>query len=52
MFYTGMTVYKNIPDSAVIQDLQVRGYRVMINDDGRLAAEVKNLQGVVYREFR
>jgi len=51
MFYTDMIVYKNIPDSAAIRDLQGKGYEIIINDDGKLPDEVKGLQGVEYMSF-
>ena len=51
MFYTGMTVYKSIPDPATIRELQGKGYEIMINDDGRLPEEIRGLEGVVYKTF-
>lgn len=47
MFYTGFTVYPNIPDSAVIIDLIEKKYQVCINDDGKIPEEIKSIKGVV-----
>jgi 4-amino-4-deoxy-L-arabinose transferase len=52
MFYTGFTVYQGIPDLAIILDLQAKGYRIMINDDGSLPGELNHLDGITYRKFR
>jgi 4-amino-4-deoxy-L-arabinose transferase len=51
MFYMGMTVYKTVPDTSTIKQLQGRGYEIMIHDDGKLAEDIKGLEGVVYRKF-
>jgi 4-amino-4-deoxy-L-arabinose transferase-like glycosyltransferase len=51
MFYTQLTVYQEIPDTDTIRELQEKGYKIMINDDGHLAEEFKNIDGVVYTVY-
>jgi 4-amino-4-deoxy-L-arabinose transferase len=51
MFYTKLTVYPQIPDLITIRELQGKGYKIMINDDGHLPEEIKNAEGVVFKDF-
>lgn len=48
MFYTDMIVYNVLPDSALISDVQGKGYRVMLVDDGRLPERIRGLSDVIY----
>jgi len=47
MFYTGLTVYPNIPDKIEICDLLRRGYIIVINDNGKIPTEIKSINGVL-----
>jgi urease gamma subunit len=46
MFYTNLTVYPNIPDRNKITDLLAKGYKVIINDDGKIPDDIKTIKGV------
>ena len=46
MFYTNLTVYSNLPDKKVIKDLISQGYNVIINDNGTIPAEIKEIDKV------
>jgi len=52
MFYTQLTVYNEVPDIMTIRELQQKGYKILINDNGKLAEELKNIDGVVYKELK
>ena len=47
MFYTNLTVYKEIPDKAVIQDLIKGGHTVLLNDNGKADADIVSIEQVV-----
>ncbi|MCW3072359.1 MAG: glycosyl transferase family 39 [Bacteroidetes bacterium] len=51
MFYTGLTVYPEIPGSDVIGELQKKGYIIIMNDDGRLPAEIRNISGIAFEHL-
>jgi len=51
MFYTQLTVYQEVPDLNIIRALQDKGYKIIINDNGKLVQELKNLEGVMYKNF-
>lgn len=46
MFYTRLTAYSDIPDSNKITDLIKEGYTIIINDDGKIPADIKSIKGV------
>jgi 4-amino-4-deoxy-L-arabinose transferase-like glycosyltransferase len=48
MFYTQLTVYQEVPDLMTIRELQGKGYKIMINDDGNLPEELRNVDGLFY----
>ena len=48
MFYTDLTVYYGIPHKAIIEDLNRKGYRVLVNQSGDLPAKVRSLEGVTF----
>jgi len=52
MFYTQLTVYPDIPDLKTIRELQKRGYKIMINDNGSLPGELIHIDYITYRKFR
>lgn len=51
MFYTKLTVYAEVPDKNTALELQAKGYKIMINDNNKLAGELRNIEGVVYKNF-
>jgi 4-amino-4-deoxy-L-arabinose transferase-like glycosyltransferase len=51
MFYTPLTVYQEVPDLKTIRELQEKGYMVMINDNDNLVEELRNIEGVTYKDF-
>jgi 4-amino-4-deoxy-L-arabinose transferase-like glycosyltransferase len=42
MFYTGFTVYPGIPDSRILTDLSLKGYRVLICDRSNVPAILRS----------
>jgi 4-amino-4-deoxy-L-arabinose transferase len=46
MFYTDITAYSEIPDMNTIVELQQKGYKVLINNDGTLSNELVHLKGI------
>lgn len=46
MFYTNLTAYSDLPTLDMIQDLQHKGYYVIIHDNGELSQEIKDMSGV------
>ncbi len=46
MFYTDLTAYSEIPNMNTIVELQQKGYRILINNDGTLSNELLNLKGI------
>jgi 4-amino-4-deoxy-L-arabinose transferase len=51
MFYTQLTVYQQVPDEKVIRELQEKGYRIMINDNGEPVQDIRKIEGVIYKKF-
>jgi 4-amino-4-deoxy-L-arabinose transferase len=51
MFYTQLTVYPGLPNKETIRDLQGKGYKIILNDNENLPDELKNVEGVVYKDF-
>lgn len=51
MFYSNFTAYPNIPDSTIIAGLVSKGYRVIINDDGKIPENIKSINGIVIERF-
>jgi 4-amino-4-deoxy-L-arabinose transferase-like glycosyltransferase len=51
MFYTNLTVYKNIPDKIKITELISNGYTVIVNDDGKLADDINTIKGLKIETF-
>lgn len=47
MFYTNLTAYQNIPDSNKITELVGDGYTVIINDDGKIPDDIKEIKGIM-----
>lgn len=47
MFYTNLTVYRELPDKKIINELLERGYTVIINDSGNIPGEVITIDGVL-----
>jgi 4-amino-4-deoxy-L-arabinose transferase len=47
MFYTNLTVYPYIPDKKIITALIDMNYRVMINDNDNIPADIKAINGVM-----
>ena len=47
MFYTGFTVYQQIPDKSVISDLISRGNTIFINTSGDLPPEIAGMKGII-----
>lgn len=52
MFYTNLVVYSRIPEKEKINDLVYRGYTVIINDDGCLSEDVRDIKGVKIEKLR
>lgn len=51
MFYTGMAVYVELPDSVVIDSLVKNGRIVLINDDEKVPAGIKSIKGPVFLQL-
>ncbi len=51
MFYTQLIVYQEIPDIETIRELQGKGFKIIINDDGHLAEELKDIEGIKYTVY-
>jgi len=46
MFYTNLTVYRNIPDNNAIKELEGKGYTIIINNNGNIPDRIKAVKGV------
>jgi 4-amino-4-deoxy-L-arabinose transferase len=46
MFYTPYTVYSSVPGIQLVDSLVHSGYTVMVQDDGALPAEIRNMPGI------
>lgn len=46
MFYTNLTVYPEIPDKILINELTAKGFYVIINDNGKLSKEIIDMKGI------
>lgn len=46
MFYTNLTVYPTIPDRNKITELLADGYTVLVNDDGKIPADIKSMEAI------
>ncbi len=42
MFYTDMTVYKELPEINILYELKEKGYKVLINDVGDIPQEIRD----------
>lgn len=51
MFYTNLTVYSEIPDKKLINELIAKGFYVIINDNGKIPEDVKNIKGIEFIEL-
>jgi 4-amino-4-deoxy-L-arabinose transferase-like glycosyltransferase len=47
MFYTDLTVYSKIPSKELIIELISKGHTVLINDDGKIPNDIKQINGIV-----
>ena len=48
MFYTDLVVYRQIPTLEVLSELTGEGYRIIINDDGKLPEKISTLREVMF----
>lgn len=48
MFYTDYIVYRGLPSSKQITQLQNKGYRIIINDDGKIKANLRETKGIEF----
>jgi 4-amino-4-deoxy-L-arabinose transferase-like glycosyltransferase len=46
MFYANLTAYSTLPNSLIINELQKKGYSVLINDDGNIPTEIREIKGI------
>lgn len=46
MFYTSLTVYAQLPDTAVLRDCLQRGYTVLVNESDAVPAAMRAMEGV------
>ncbi len=46
MFYTNLTAYPNIPDKNTLIHLIAQGYTVLINDNGSIPNNIKEIKGL------
>ena len=46
MFYTNLTVYREIPNKTLIISLTEKGYTVLINNNDKLPPDIKSIKGV------
>lgn len=47
MFYTDMIAYPQVPEKQIILDLMDKGYTVVLNDNEKLASDLKSIKGIV-----
>lgn len=47
MFYTGLTVYREIPDTATISELAGKGYDILVNKDDSVPEVLLDMEEVV-----
>lgn len=48
MFYTNMVVYIHLPDKKTIDELQQKGYKILISDNGEIPAYIKSIKGISF----
>jgi 4-amino-4-deoxy-L-arabinose transferase-like glycosyltransferase len=46
MFYTDLTVYQHIPEPGIINNLQQKGYTILINDKGNIPENIKTMRNI------
>jgi hypothetical protein len=46
MFYTNLTVYQHIPEIGILNNLQQKGYTILINDKGNIPVNIRTMQGI------
>jgi 4-amino-4-deoxy-L-arabinose transferase len=51
MFYTNLTVYPNTPTREVLVNLLKNGHTIIINIDGNIDENIKNIDGVLYKKI-
>lgn len=52
MFYTNLMAYQEIPNKQTITELMNQGYVVIIQDDGKLPKEIKDINGIRFERLR
>jgi len=52
MFYTNLTAYPQLPDINLILELQTKGYKILINDNGSIPPEMLNLKGIIIKKIK